>query len=164
MKVLEVGGGEKPAYCRRYNPDYTNMDIRPITGWVDIVADLDKPFPLPDNDFDLIYSRYCVEHVNWRVLPQFINELYRVLKPGGSIQVIVPNLRAQCEILASKKDWTLETDVCMIFGDLNYGENSHKSSCSPELYQKLFTEAGFRSFAWNPLPYWRGDMIIEAMK
>ena len=52
----------------------------------------------------------------------------------------------------------------MVFGDLDYPENSHKSSFSPGYARKLFGEAGFCEIATRPLPQWSGDMIIEARK
>ena len=156
-KTLEIGGGDKPYYR-------PNMDVRPLPT-VDIVHDLNKfPWPVLDNDYEFVFSRYTIEHVSWRSLPQFINEMYRITKPGGRVMVISPNLRAQAEILSRKRDWNLKNDVCMIFGDQNYGENAHSSSCSPELYHQLYAEAGFKNVVTYPVPYWHGDMVLEALK
>jgi ubiquinone/menaquinone biosynthesis C-methylase UbiE len=163
MNVLEVGGGELPSYSKKFG-NGINIDIRPHE-LVDIVHDLEKfPYPFEDNTFDLVYSRYAQEHINWRVLRDFLKEEYRILKPGGRVTAICPNLRAQCEIICRTKELDLEQWVCMIFGDNNYDDNSHKSSLSPELAEKLYLEAGFKDFTWYPLPQWSGDMVVQAIK
>lgn len=48
-----------------------------------------KPLPFPDNHFDLIVSRYVLEHVEDGGF--VAKELRRVLKPGGHFCAITPN-------------------------------------------------------------------------
>jgi hypothetical protein len=52
----------------------------------------------------------------------------------------------------------------MLFGDQNYGENSHKCGFSPEYAVKLFKEVGFATVNVAPLPQCRTDMVIEGVK
>ena len=47
------------------------------------VSDLNKKFPYPSNYFDEIYCKSVLEHI--RNLGNFVNECYRVLRPGGRI-------------------------------------------------------------------------------
>lgn len=42
--------------------------------------------PLRDNSVDLVFARYVFQHVN--VAPDFLNEIKRVLKPGGRLVII----------------------------------------------------------------------------
>lgn len=157
MKVLEIGGGENPTY-------HPNLDIRAANG-VDIVHDLEKmPLPIESDSYDMIYSRFALEHISWRQIAVFIKELYRITAPKGKLVIITPNLRAQINILAGVKDINLETWVCMLYGDQNYGENSHKCNFTPELAEKLCTDAGFKNFWWTPLAEWAGDMMWCAEK
>ena len=48
-----------------------------------------EALPFPDNSFDIVYSSNVLEHVNdpGRVL----REAVRVLKPGGTMQIVCPN-------------------------------------------------------------------------
>lgn len=138
------------------------MDCRKLPS-VDIVADFEKPLPLPSNEYDMVYASYVIEHVSWRNLKQFISEIFRILKPDGKAEIVTANLLEQAKVLVSKSKWELN-DLCMIFGDLNYAENSHKSSMSPELAVKLFREAGFNKVEVQPLPQCATDMIIKAYK
>ena len=59
-----------------------------------IVAEIgEQAFPLPDNSFDVVFTKSVIEHVeNWE---QFLSEIHRVLKPGGSIVVMTPNWSSQ---------------------------------------------------------------------
>ncbi len=57
---------------------------------VDVLADLNEPLDLlEDNSVERIYSRHTLEHVD-KFLP-LMRELYRVVKPGGEIEIIVPH-------------------------------------------------------------------------
>lgn len=68
--------------------DYINMDKVKMDG-VDIVWDLNKiPYPFTDDYFDEIYASQVLEHVD--DLVQVFEELYRILKPGGTLIVKVP--------------------------------------------------------------------------
>lgn len=156
MKVVELGGGENP----RFRP---NVDQRMIEGKVDVVADFEKPLPLPPEEFNSVYSQYAIEHISWRNVQQFINEVFRILKPKGKAIIITADLRAQAEALVKKGKWDFE-DICMVFGDQDYPENTHKSSMSPEMMARLFKNAGFNKVNVTHLPNCATDMIIEGEK
>jgi 2-polyprenyl-6-hydroxyphenyl methylase/3-demethylubiquinone-9 3-methyltransferase len=46
----------------------------------------------PDNDFDLVMSADFFEHISLDQKRRVISEIYRVLKPGGSVVIKTPNL------------------------------------------------------------------------
>ena len=80
QKVIELGGGANP----RLRP---NVDARPGSA-VDIVADLSDPLPLASSQFDGVLSIYNLEHLSWRKVRAAISEMARILKPGGTVQII----------------------------------------------------------------------------
>lgn len=45
--------------------------------------------PFADAEFDVVFSRYVLEHVSNP--SKFLSEVYRVLKPGGSFVFLTPN-------------------------------------------------------------------------
>jgi len=98
--ALNLGSGEidnptsktpidvNPAYATKL--DYINVDIRKLRG-VHIVADVRK-LPIRDNSVDYILARHILEHFGHVETQPVLKEWLRVLKPGGKIEVIVPNL------------------------------------------------------------------------
>ena len=160
-KVIELGGGQHPKL-------HPNVDCRNGEG-VDIVADLEKSLPLPSNEYEYVYSAFAIEHLSWRAVKGFIAEIYRILKAGGQVMVIAPNLLEQCRKIVCRpvdennNDWD-ENFSCMIFGDQNYSENTHKNGMSPRYAKKLFEEAGFAKVSVSPYPNCETDMVILAIK
>ncbi len=47
-----------------------------------------KNLTYDDNSFDVIVSRYVVEHHNTEGVKEILSELYRILRPGGIIRII----------------------------------------------------------------------------
>jgi ubiquinone/menaquinone biosynthesis C-methylase UbiE len=57
-----------------------------------IVADCTK-LPFPDNSFDKVFSGDVFEHITVEQKDKCIEEIYRVLKPGGNVTIKTPNLK-----------------------------------------------------------------------
>lgn len=55
--------------------------------------DLSKGIPFESNTIDLIFTSHFVEHLSFREAEYFMEHCYRILKPGGTIRVAVPDLR-----------------------------------------------------------------------
>lgn len=69
---------------------FTGVDSLAFEG-VDVVADLTKRWPFEDCSVSEAHSSHCVEHFNSIDRTHFVNELYRVLIPGGTCQIIIPH-------------------------------------------------------------------------
>jgi predicted SAM-dependent methyltransferase len=54
--------------------------------------DARKPFPLPDNAFDFVFSEHMIEHMTYPEGLRCLRECRRVLRPGGRIRVATPSL------------------------------------------------------------------------
>lgn len=84
-RLLHIGPGKKRL------PGSTTIDILNLPG-IDIVHNLDTlPWPFKDNEFDLIFGHSVFEHLG----PQneIMEEIWRILKPGGRIVIAVPHFR-----------------------------------------------------------------------
>jgi predicted SAM-dependent methyltransferase len=79
-------------------PDWINVDPVPYSPGPDVLLDLRRPLPLPDGSIDLIYSEDFIEHISLADGRKFLGECYRVLRPGGTMRLLTPNLR----VLAAK--------------------------------------------------------------
>lgn len=53
---------------------------------------LAKPFPYPAGHFDFVFSSHVFEHIPRPVLKNTLGEILRVLKVGGTMRVVVPDL------------------------------------------------------------------------
>lgn len=81
---LDIGcGGNK-------QPNFVGMDKRKLKG-VDIIHDLEKfPYPLPDECCLTIVGSHIYEHIKPWLSIDFINELWRIMKPNGQLALSMP--------------------------------------------------------------------------
>ncbi|MDB9486561.1 class I SAM-dependent methyltransferase [Dolichospermum circinale CS-537/01] len=56
---------------------------------VDVIANLNGSFPFPDHSVDFIKAYDIIEHLPDRI--QTMNEIWRILKPGGIVDISVPS-------------------------------------------------------------------------
>lgn len=99
-RLLDFGCGSKP-YKHLFQVDeYVGTDIE-VSGHdhsnehIDVYYD-GKTLPFADESFDSIFSSEVFEHIF--NLPQILDELHRVLKPGGYMLVTVPFVWDEHEI------------------------------------------------------------------
>lgn len=74
---------------------FVNVDCEPLCK-PDVLHDLEKtPWPFEDNQFDFILATHCLEHLGETRAAWFaiVGEMYRILKPGGEVHVLVPHPR-----------------------------------------------------------------------
>lgn len=104
--------------------------------------DVSKPLSYEDNYFDYIYARLVLHYLTKQQLATALRELHRVLKPGGSLFVVV---RSTKNIDAHKK---------VIEHNETTGITTYESLSSSEIRKRFFhtqdsiasfiSEAGFR--------------------
>ena len=63
-----------------------------------------NPIPLEDNSVELIQAEDVFEHIEYEKLPKVIDEIYRVLNPGGMFRLSIPDYRCDFLINRTKKD------------------------------------------------------------
>ncbi|TAN38415.1 MAG: methyltransferase domain-containing protein [Verrucomicrobia bacterium] len=80
---LEIGAGTKKGA-----QGWLTSDQCP---GADLMMDLLKPFPFPDNTVSKIYSSHVLEHFYTDQLKFVLGECRRVLKPGGMMSACVPD-------------------------------------------------------------------------
>lgn len=86
MLKLDFGCGPNP------KEGFEGVDILPFDGKVKHVVDLSKtPWPWEDNSIDEAHASHFVEHLTASQRVGFANELFRILKPGASCQMVVPH-------------------------------------------------------------------------
>lgn len=81
---VEIGGGE---HC---SPGFVNLD--PAHGAGDLRRRAqDGPWPFADGSVDAVRACHCMEHIPAGEARVFVmNEAWRVLRPGGTFEIVVP--------------------------------------------------------------------------
>jgi SAM-dependent methyltransferase len=79
-------------------PDWVNADVEPIPGA--IRADVHS-LPLRDSTFDYVLASHLLEHIP--DVKRAITELARVLRPGGTLEIRVPDYRHEYFAEGSEK-------------------------------------------------------------
>ena len=90
MKNLNFGCGDR--FCLN---DWTNLDFHSHHRSV-IQHNLLERFPFQDSTFDSVYSSHVLEHFPLYEGNFLLCESFRVLRPGGIIRVVVPDLESTC--------------------------------------------------------------------
>jgi ubiquinone/menaquinone biosynthesis C-methylase UbiE len=82
-------------------------------GWVtidkyqkaDINTDIDD-IPLESETVDMIYCSHVLEHIPFTKEKQTLDEIYRILKTGGELVIVVPDFKWIAEtIIRAKDEW-----------------------------------------------------------
>lgn len=99
-RLLNLGCGA------RFHPAWTNLDLRPQHAHI-VRHDVTRPLPFPDAHFDAVYHAHLFEHLPPRQAPALLAECRRVLRPGGVLRVVVPDLEqlARLYLDAVERAW-----------------------------------------------------------
>lgn len=90
---LNLGCGDKPR--KQEGPDlWVNLDLKPFDG-VDVVRDIRRGLPFNDQTFDHVLADNILEHFDQDDFIFALNEIDRVLKVGGTVEIIVPHAFSQ---------------------------------------------------------------------
>lgn len=81
---LDLGCGKNK------QPGFIGVDSRDFPG-VDQVVDLTKTWPWEDESVEGVHCSHFIEHLEPMDRVHFVNELYRVLIPGGQALCAVPH-------------------------------------------------------------------------
>jgi len=80
---LEIGAGERSG-CG----GWITMDLSDES---DVPWDLTAGVPFPDSSVSGIYASHLLEHFDYEAIVSLLQECRRVLRPGGSVSVSVPD-------------------------------------------------------------------------
>jgi hypothetical protein len=70
---------------------FIGADIINFDGKVDVVCDLTKTWPWENESVEEAHCSHFIEHLESNDRIHFVNELYRVLIPGGKCTIITPH-------------------------------------------------------------------------
>jgi predicted SAM-dependent methyltransferase len=83
---------------------WVNVDVAPRPG-VNLVWDCRAGLPFPDSSAECIFTEHFVEHLDYlEDVPGFLAECLRVLRPSGTLRIVVPDAGAYVRACADH-DW-----------------------------------------------------------
>lgn len=91
-------------------PEWTNLDFV-STGEGVIAHNLMNGIPVENESFDLAYHSHVLEHFTKDDGNKFLQECYRVLKPGGIIRIAVPDLERIAREYLKNLEQALKGDI-----------------------------------------------------
>ncbi|MBY6217889.1 class I SAM-dependent methyltransferase [Qipengyuania aquimaris] len=160
-RCLEIGPG------RVRIPGYETANIvwTPIT---DYVCNSSKRLPFRAETFNSVYASHILEHIPWYMAANTLKEWCRIIKPGGTLELWVPDGEKICRAFLDAENCEsdeFQNDGWFKFNDdedpaiwangriFSYGDgkgtlghqNWHLALHNERLLTKLLAEAGFHS-------------------
>ena len=153
MRALEIGPGKDPV-----SKDWDLLDMvdRPNLTYKHDLRKL--PLPIENNTYDLVYMSHILEHIPWTKTIETLEEIRRILKPGGTVEIWVPDLAklvgAYLNPERVKMDgwykFNEEKDPVRWFNGrlFTYGpgeENWHRAAFDEPYLRRCLKKAGFKN-------------------
>ena len=155
--VLHVGCGRDPLPAWLTDYDEVRLDIDPGVEPHIVASMLDMG---DIGGFDVVFSSHALEHVYPHEVPVALGEFHRVLKPGGIVAIMVPNLDG----VKPDEEVLYESPAGPVCGlDMFYGMSrlikdapymAHHSGFVPATLAGAMTAAGFTDVTAQALEHW----------
>jgi len=151
MKALEIGPGSHPV-----DRSWTMVDMV-VYPYVDLIHDVRIfPWPLADNKYNLVYMSHILEHIPWNRTLDALQEVHRILKTGGTVEIWVPDFEKIVSAYVARKSgdsWRRDNPkndfMTWINGRIfTYGpgeENWHRAIFDERYLRQQLRVAGFRN-------------------
>jgi len=82
--------------------------------------DLTQGLPLADGVVDYVYSSHFIEHLSRNDAAHLLRETYRVLKPGGTLRISVPDLEYAFSLYKAGEKEKMLSDYFFVESDDSY--------------------------------------------
>ncbi len=147
---------------RQTMSDDTRLQINicgsePRAGWkilaekagpnVDMVADPRTLAGIADDSVDAVYAAWYYQRLSFREeLPGALAAAYRVLKPGGTLRIAVPDFQRLCNLMVNatvpkKEKFSL---MALMYGDQTTPERHNQIGLTVEFAAAFLSRAGFK--------------------
>lgn len=104
MVLVNIGCGAS------FHPAWLNFDIEPATREVRPL-DTRLGIPLPDASADACYCSHVIEHLTVVETRKVLSDIHRVLKPGGIVRIVVPDLEGIVRAYLRELEGAVRGDV-----------------------------------------------------
>jgi SAM-dependent methyltransferase len=89
-------------------PGWINVDLNPKAA-PDVLADLARDLPFPTSSTDFIFTEDFFVQLNLSQGKHFLRECHRILKPGGVMRLLTPDLEKFARTYLEQPEWLVET-------------------------------------------------------
>ncbi|MGH7998950.1 MAG: class I SAM-dependent methyltransferase, partial [Brasilonema sp.] len=97
-KILDLccGSGQATQFLLKYSQNVTGLDASPLSlkrarqnvPQAEYVEAFAEDMPFADNQFDVVHTSVALHEMEQKQLQQIVQEVYRVLKPGGVFTLV----------------------------------------------------------------------------
>jgi ubiquinone/menaquinone biosynthesis C-methylase UbiE len=151
--IVDVGGGARCAFASQCSGSHilaVDISASELEKNCDVsdrkVADVTQQIPVADNSSDVVASRYVLEHLQG--VERYVQEAYRILKPGGVFITLFPNKCAPFSLINRVLPASVARWVGYALKDKGkeYGIfPAYYEYCSPGAFRRLLQSQGFTS-------------------
>jgi len=120
---LDIGAGG----VRR--PGYVSLDCSPSTH-PDVLHDIETPWPFEDNIFEEVRAHHVLEHIHTEKKTFVMYEAWRVLKPGGVLDIEVPEFPSPQSVQDPGHISFWHANSLMYFQDGSKFRDAYAARCS----------------------------------
>lgn len=142
---IDLGGG-----ARAGHGNWVTLDMTPEC---DLYWDLRDGIPFEDGSVQRLYTSHLLEHLSFEEGQALLREALRVLEPGGTLSVCVPNARLYLEAYVSgrtlptewfgwREGWNGTTAIDMV-NYIAYLGGHHRYMFDEENLLERLRQAGF---------------------
>jgi len=122
-------------------PGWYHIDVIPFPH-VDLCHEIDNLPMIEDNSVEVIYCCHVLEHFLRRDVVRVLLEWHRILQPGGTLRISVPNFAVLSSIYQNTNN--LDAVIGPLFGRQNYLYNFHYSAFDYNSLKGLLEGTGFK--------------------
>ncbi len=138
---------------RDYRPDgFLTIDIDP-SHQPDIVADVTDLVHIASDSVDEICASHILEHIPWPLSFKALAEWARVLRPGGHLQIAVPDLALLARLIAEGRNVWHAAGLLFGVGRLENPLEAHQYGYTRDMLLAMLRALGFGRFDW-----WKHDL------
>ena len=146
---MQLGSGGNP------KAGWINVDL--FANGADVALDLREELPFPSNVAAFVYSEHLFEHLEYpHDAKRFVSEVLRVLQPGGTFSIVVPDASKALSAYANPADpffkenrrvrSYLAQENPTLMHHVNYtfrADGQHKYAYDAETLGQVLRDAGF---------------------
>jgi SAM-dependent methyltransferase len=95
-----------------------------------VVHDIRRGLPAADQSVDAVYHSHVLEHLDRDLVPSFLSEVHRVLKPRGVHRIVVPDFETAC------RTYVNHLEDCVARGECSDQHESHIAAIIEQMVRR----------------------------